>query len=83
MEFGLKICSPSHMDPVIVVSLVVLYYYCLNVAQLVILCYFRHFLMSIFVKTGDFAQIQLMCDHVMDLRTDGWTKPHFEMRECI
>ena len=76
-EFVLEICSPSYMDPVILISLVVLYYYCLNVAQLVKLCFFRHFLMWIFVKTSNFAQFQLVCDHVMDLRTDGRTKPHF------
>ena len=70
----------------IALLLVVLNYYFLKVAQLVLLC-FRPLSIAILVKNGDFARFQLVCDELtdeMDGRMDGWTDtPLIEMRDRI
>ena len=53
--------------------LVVLYYYYLEVAQIVILFYLRPLSTSILVKNGTFLGFQLMCDGWTDGWTDQWT----------
>ena len=68
--------SPSYLYPYIAFFLVVLFYYYLKVAQIVILSCFRPLSFAIFVKNGDFARFQL----VFDGRTDGRTHPLIEMR---
>ena len=54
--------SPSYLHPFIALFLVILYYYYLEVTQIVILSYFRPLSITIFIKNGDIAQFQLMCD---------------------
>ena len=61
--------SPSYLYPFIALLLVVLNYYFLKVAQIVILSCFRPLSIAILVKNGDFSRFQLVCDG----RTDGRT----------
>ena len=62
---------PLNLYPFVALLLVVLNYYLLKVAQIVILSCFRPLSIAILVKNGDFVQFQL----VYDGGTDGWTHP--------